>query len=76
MCMACVHELLLLLLSVPLLQVGLPALEAWDRGLAEQALAVYHQVAKQALAAASGYLVEAADGLCLAALCSPLAAAR
>lgn len=56
--------------------VGITSLRQTDQALASQALAVYHSTAKAALLEAGGYVVQAADGLVLAAFTGPLRAIR
>ncbi|KAL6764304.1 nucleotide cyclase [Haematococcus lacustris] len=56
--------------------VGVGILEAWNRTVAAAALKLYQGCAQTALCQHGGYLMEAVDGLCLAAFGSPAAAVR
>ncbi|KXZ55647.1 hypothetical protein GPECTOR_2g1197 [Gonium pectorale] len=56
--------------------VGVNTLLAWDTAETKAALALLESVACSRLAALGGYLVEAADGLVLAAFAEPAAAVR
>ncbi|GFH17596.1 guanylate cyclase domain-containing protein, partial [Haematococcus lacustris] len=56
--------------------VGVGILEAWNRTVAAAALKLYQGCAQAALCQHGGYLMEAVDGLCLAAFASPAAAMR
>ncbi|KAJ9524753.1 hypothetical protein QJQ45_024359 [Haematococcus lacustris] len=56
--------------------VGVGILEAWNRTVAAAALKLYQGCAQAALCQHGGYLMEAVDGLCLAAFGSPAAAVR
>lgn len=58
-------------------QVGVATLMAWDAGVCRQALGVYQRTAQEQLRRhQGGYLVEAADGLCLVAFTRPSTAIR
>jgi hypothetical protein len=54
----------------------IPELERWDSIKTAVALALYQKIVQEELCAAGGYLLEAVDGLCLAAFTNPAAAAR
>ncbi|KAL6764315.1 hypothetical protein V8C86DRAFT_2479502 [Haematococcus lacustris] len=56
--------------------VGVGILEAWNPTVAAAALKLYQGCAQAALCQHGGYLMEAVDGLCLAAFGSPAAAVR
>lgn len=53
---------------------GLGQLEAWDPAVTAQAVSIYQGIAQRLLFAHEGCLVEAADGLCLAAFGNAAAA--
>ncbi|KAL6755782.1 nucleotide cyclase [Haematococcus lacustris] len=56
--------------------VGVGILEAWNPAVTAAALKLYQGCAQAALCQHGGYLMEAVDGLCLAAFGSPAAAVR
>ncbi|GFH22495.1 guanylate cyclase domain-containing protein [Haematococcus lacustris] len=56
--------------------VGVGILEAWNPTVTAAALKLYQGCAQAALCQHGGYLMEAVDGLCLAAFGSPAAAVR
>lgn len=56
--------------------VGHGTLAAWDASVTAAAVALYQEAAQSLLYAHGGYLLEAVDGLCLAAFSRPAAAIR